>query len=81
MEIKLEKVNNNGVSFIYKVFSPNNKHLGTFESDESGFYSYWQDKGLNGAWDAYQLRVIADKLDEVNKPLEKELKLYFEKEK
>ena len=80
MEIKLEKVSNNKVSFVYKAFTPNNKYLGTFELDESGFYSYWQDKSLNGAWSAYQLRAIADKLDEVNKPFEKELELYFGKE-
>lgn len=69
MEIKLEKAS----KFVYKAFTPNNKYLGTFELDVDGRYHYWQDKSLNGAWRAYQLRAIADKLDEINKPFEKEL--------
>lgn len=74
MEIKLEK----STKFIYKAFTPNNKYLGTFELDVDGYFHYWQDKSLNGAWDAYILRAIADKLDEVNKPYKEAVDEYFE---
>ena len=74
MEIKLEKAS----KFVYKAFTPNNKYLGTFELDESGFYNFWYNNA--GSWSSYSLRAVADKLDEINKPFEKELELYFGKE-
>lgn len=77
MEIKLEKVS----KFVYKAFTPNNKYLGTFELDVDGNYHYWQDKSLNGAWSAYQLKAIADKLDEINKPYKENVDEYFKKER
>lgn len=77
MEIKLEKV----TQFVYKAFTPNNKYLGTFELDESGFYNYWQDKSLKGAWSAYQLKAIADKLDEINKPYREVIDEYSNQER
>lgn len=76
MEIKLEKVS----KFVYKAFTPNDKYLGTFELDVDGYFHYWQDKSLNGAWSSYQLRAIVDKLDEVNKPYEDSLYEYFKNE-
>lgn len=77
MEIKLEKA----TKFVYKVFTSNGKNIGIFELDESGFYNYWGDKSLNGAWSAYQLRAIADKLDEINKPYSEAVDEYFKQEK
>ena len=76
MEIKLEKVS----KFVYKAFTPNNKYLGTFELDVDGNYHYWENPKLNGAWSAYQLRAIADKLDEINKPYKEVVDEYFKQE-
>lgn len=42
-------------------------HLGTFEQDVDGYYYFWNSKML-GSFASYALRMIADKLDEVNKP-------------
>lgn len=51
--------------------------LGTFELDADGFYHYWRNKGLDGSWSSQSLRLIADKLDEVNKPYSDSLDEYF----
>lgn len=75
--LKLEKVS----KFVYKAFTLNNKYLGTFELDVDGNYHYWQDKSLNGAWSAYQLKAIADKLDEINKPYKETVDEYFNQER
>lgn len=76
MEIKLEKVS----KFVYKAFTPNNKYLGTFELDVDGFWHFWNTDYIAGSWSSHSLRAVADKLDEINKPFEKELELYFGKE-
>ncbi len=74
--IKLEKLNQS-----YKVLTETNKLLGSFQMDCSGFYEYWRDESLWGSESAYQLRAIADKLDEVNKPFKDLQKTYFENER
>lgn len=76
MEIKLEKLNQS-----YKVLTDTGKELGSFQMDCSGSYGYWRDETLWGFESANVLRAIADKLDEVNKPLDDLQKVYFENER
>ena len=76
MEIKLEKLNQS-----YKVLTDTGKELGSFQMDCSGSYGYWRNETLWGFESAYTLRAIADKLDEVNKPLDDLQKIYFENER
>jgi hypothetical protein len=75
MEIKIEKLNKS-----YSVQTITGKEIGSFQLDSNGSYYFWEKSDLSGCWSAYTLRAIADKLDEVNKPFEKELELYFGKE-
>lgn len=76
MELKLEKISR----FAFNVFTLNNKYIGTFELDESGEYKYWDNPNSRGAWSAYQLKAIADKLDEVNKPFMEVVDNYFDEQ-
>ena len=48
-------------------------------ADVSGFYYYWP-KGNKGMFCSASLRVIADELDRINEPLDKEIEAYFNKE-
>lgn len=59
--INLEKQSNTS----YKVLF-NTKYLGMAEMDESGFYNFYSNDNM-GYWSSYALRLIADKLDELNK--------------
>ena len=76
MEIKLEKVNDN----CFNVYWNNTVLVGTFEMDCDGFY-YFYVSDSPGSWTSYYLKVIADKLDEVNKPLNDLIEIYFNNEK
>jgi hypothetical protein len=61
--IKLDS-KNNGES--YKVYYENGAYLGDFEKDMDGYYKFWPElKG--GFWDEHILRLLADKLTELNK--------------
>jgi len=62
--IRIEKTTSNTPSYHFYF---NNKYLGDAEQDESGFYSFWIDKSNNGCWTSYSLKLIAGKLDELNK--------------
>ena len=73
MEIKLVEL---GKGF-YNVHTSTDVFLGTFELDTDGFYHYWENKSLDGSWSSHTLRLIADKLDEVNKPYNDSLNEYF----
>lgn len=46
---------------------------------DDGFYVFWPDR-FTGAFSAANLRAIADRLDELNAPWEKEINDYFEKQ-
>lgn len=76
MEIKLEKINQS-----YKVLTGTGVELGSFQMDCSGSYGYWRNQALWGFESSYILRAIADKLDEVNKPLDDLQKVYFDNER
>jgi len=60
--INLEKQTNTS----YKVLF-NTKYLGMAEMGVDGFYNFYADDSNKGYWSSYSLRLIADKLDELNK--------------
>ena len=64
----------------YTVAWSNGVYLGDFAKDVDGYYYYWPSPYPNGSWPAYALRMIADKLDELNKEWDDEIRSYFEKE-
>lgn len=74
--IKLEKLNQS-----YKVLTDTGKELGSFQMECDGIYGYYRDETLWGFESACTLRAIADKLDEVNKPLDDLQKEYFQNER
>lgn len=76
MEIILEKLNQS-----YKVLTDTGVELGSFQMECDGSYGYWRNESLCGFESSYILRVIADRLDEVNKPLDDLQKIYFENER
>jgi hypothetical protein len=49
----------------YKVYFQNGVYLGEFFANDDGYYAFWP-KSRSGYWEAYGMRAIADKLDEVN---------------
>lgn len=74
VNLELEKVS----KFVYNV-KVNNTKIGTLELDESGFYSFWYNNA--GSWSSYSLRLVADKLDEINKPYKEVVDEYFDQER
>lgn len=76
MEIKLEKLNKS-----YSVLTDSHKVLGSFQLDTDGFWYFWEDSQLSGCWGAWELRKIADLLEEVNKSYKESVDEYFELEK
>ena len=62
----------------YNILYENGVYLGDIIQKEDGFYDWWPPFPSNGGcWSSYVLREIADKIDELNKPYEKELEDYF----
>ena len=48
--------------------------------DVDGFFYFWPKGYVGGHFNSNSLRIIADKLDEMNAPYEKEIDKYFEHE-
>lgn len=62
-----------------KVYFHNGVFLGEIFPEVDGFYVFYPDlKG--GFWEAYVLRAIADYMDELNVPIQKDIEDYFERE-
>ena len=76
MEIKLEKLNKS-----HSVKTTTGKEIGSFQLDSDGFYYLWFKDDVSGCWNAYTLKAIADKLDEVNKPFKETVDEYFDQER
>lgn len=57
----------------------NTVYLGYAYIEVDGFYQYQFPKENTGVWSAWALRMIADILDELNKPYEEHLAKYFKK--
>lgn len=64
----------------YKVFF-NKKLLGYFRLEVDGFFYFTQVKNSWGYWSSNNLKAIADKLDEVNKPYKENVDEYFDQER
>lgn len=78
MEISLEKLNEHCYKIYYKSMPESNgKYLGKFIMDVDGFYYYWPSDKLSGSWGSHSLRMIADKLDELNHEYSESIKEYF----
>lgn len=59
-----------------KLYFSNGALLGEVLAGDDGFYCFWPE--LNGGfWEAYVLKAIADYLDELNKPVQKDIGDYF----
>lgn len=56
------------------VFTQNDRFLGMFERDIDGYFYFLSDYNKQGSWSSYVLRAIADKLDEINKDWDEQIK-------
>jgi hypothetical protein len=54
-------------------FKQNMKCIGMFSMDVDGYYYFWSNNN-SGCWGSYELRMIADALDKVNKPYDDHIK-------
>jgi hypothetical protein len=61
--IEFEKVHDHK----YQVHTRSGLDIGVFLQDEDGYFYYWPE--TQGCWSASKMRIIADKLDELNKPI------------
>lgn len=73
MKLEVKEINKR----LYKIYAPNGQRLGNFELDIDGSFYFWQNEKSTGFWTTWVLRTIADELDLLNKPFDKELELYF----
>lgn len=64
----------------YKVEWDNGVHIGDFEKNVDGFFYWWPVKGKDGSWSSEFLRLIVEKLEELNKKWEEEINNYFKNE-
>jgi hypothetical protein len=48
-------------------FKPNGKCIGSFLMDVDGYYYFWVNND-SGCWGSYELRIISNTLDKINKP-------------
>jgi hypothetical protein len=66
MNLELEKNEDKS----YNVYFNTGKYLGKFQLDVDGEYYYIVSKTTQGSyWNSYALRLIADKLDELNREI------------
>ena len=59
------------------VYYSNGVLLGTILAKDDGYYDFWPLDYHGGYWPSHLMRAIADKLDEMNAPWEKEIDTYF----
>lgn len=69
--IKLERTTTNEKS--YHLYF-NTVYLGDVFMDESGYYNFWPSNDNPGFWSSYNLKLIAEQLDELNKEWNQHLK-------
>ena len=60
--INLKKISEN----LYEVYFENKSYLGQFSLDVDGDFYYWP-SNKRGCWSAWSLKLIAEKLDELNR--------------
>ena len=74
--IRTEEITENRLNVYF-----NRVHLGEFIRDHDGFFYYVDTVKDGGTWSSNSLKMIANKLDEINKPHEDLLNLFFEMSK
>jgi uncharacterized protein (DUF2164 family) len=74
--IRTEEITENRLNVYF-----NRVHLGEFIRDNDGFFYYVDTVKDGGMWSSNSLKMIANKLDEINKPHEDLLNLFFEMSK
>ena len=62
----------------FSVYAYNSTYIGDVLAKEDGFYDFWPTLS-GGCWPAYLLRQIADELDALNEPLDREIEDFFSK--
>ena len=68
----IELKSSNRIQGVYEVHF-NKKRIGTFLIQDDGYYGFYTESD-SGYWSSYALRLIADKLDEVNKEWDDQVK-------
>lgn len=58
----------------YEVRYGEDNYIGDLIRDVDGYFYFHFDEDDLGSWAAYSLRMIADKLDEINKPWDDKLR-------
>jgi hypothetical protein len=67
---------------MYEVFyRANDVFLGHVLQKEDGYFDFWPKDEHAGCWPAYLLRALADELDVLNAPWDKEINDYFDRQK
>jgi hypothetical protein len=72
--LRIEEINKSNHRVLFR-----NRLLGHFVMDVDGFYYFDYVTAPNGLWTSYSLRMVADLLEEMNKPYEDNIKEYFKK--
>ena len=62
----------------YSVRTNNGKLVGDLIMDVDGHFYFWPEDN-NGAWRSYQLRELADKIDEINKSWDEQVEKQLNK--
>ena len=70
--ISFNKINNQK----YDVIFENGIKLGELLMDCDGYFYFWFER-CDGSWESWVLRIICDKMDEINKPWNDEIYKYF----
>jgi hypothetical protein len=77
MSLSVQDTNRVGVKHVY---FENGVYIGDFVVAEDGYWVYFpENKG--GSWDEYILRLLLDKLCEMNKPWDEEVNKYFDEQR
>ena len=58
----------------------NNRIIGYFIMDLDGYYYFDYDTDTNGLWTSHSLRMVADLLEEINKPHDDKINEYFKQQ-
>jgi hypothetical protein len=72
MNLEFPKINNH-----YDVIFMNGVKIGEICVEADGYYVFWSNPELSGFWDSAPMRVISDKLDELNKDWDQQVHEYF----
>ena len=72
IELKTEIINDHHQRVLF-----GNKLIGYLIMDVDGYYYFDHTVQENGFWTSHSLRMIADLLDDINKPLDDNIKEYF----